>query len=189
VAALDNWPRWPDGKLAIIGPAGCGKTHLARAWANRVGAVAVELASGQIPSTGAGPILVEDADRGLDDEALFHLLNRTDAGASLLVTGRTAPAAWPSQLADLRSRLNALPVAYIDPPDEAVLLAVMKKMFSERNIQPRPDVSAFILRRIERSVPALQDLVGHIDELSSAEGREITRALVRRIVHRRPGTL
>jgi chromosomal replication initiation ATPase DnaA len=188
VAALDAWPRWPGGRLALIGPAGCGKTHLARAWADRVGAVTVASGSSAIPSVGAGPILLEDVDRHLDDEALFHLLNRTDAGATLLVTGRTGPATWPSRLADLRSRLNALPATYIETPDEEVLLQVMKKLFSERNIAPRSDVSAFILRRIERSVPAVQDMVRRIDELSSIERREITRALVSRLVQDKPGT-
>ena len=80
-------------------------------------------------------------------------MNMADTGAGLLITGRTDPATWPTRLADLRSRLNALTAAHIDPPDDEVLLGVMKKLFSERNIEPKAgvDVFPYLMRRIERS--------------------------------------
>ena len=189
VAAVDSWPLWPGGKLALVGPAGCGKTHLARVWADKVGAVMPEPGAIEAPAAGAAPILLEDADRGIEENALFHLMNMADTGAGLLITCRTAPAGWPSGLADLRSRLNALTVAQIEPPDDAVLLGLMKKLFSERNIEPRIGVDAYILSRIERSAPAVHDIVRRIDELAGTEKREITRALVSRIVQSDEGTL
>ena len=189
VAAVDSWPLWPGGKLALVGPAGSGKTHLARAWAARARAVIPAPGAIEAPAAGAAPILLEDADRGLDENALFHLMNMADTGAGLLITSRTVPSSWPSRLADLRSRLNALTVAQIEPPDDAVLFGLMKKLFSERNIEPKPGVDEFILRRIERSAPAVQDIVRRIDELAGAEKREITRALVSRIVQGDTGTL
>ena len=44
VRALDAWPAWHGGVLALVGPPGSGKTHLAKTWAARAGAV--ELAPG-----------------------------------------------------------------------------------------------------------------------------------------------
>lgn len=179
VAAIDSWPDWPGGKLAIIGPPGSGKTHLAQAWAAKAGAEPAEF----IHNSGApSAILMEDADRGSSEELLFHLVNRADAGSTLLITGRTPPSSWTAHLPDLRSRLNALTVVTIDTPDDVVLLGVMEKLFSERNIRPKPGVADYAIRRIERSVPAVQDLVLRIDEWAGAEKREITLALVRRIL-------
>ncbi|HXV00917.1 MAG TPA: chromosomal replication initiator DnaA [Caulobacteraceae bacterium] len=189
VAAIDGWPRWPTGKLALVGPAGSGKTHLARSWAASVGAVIAEPGAIEILAAGASPILLEDADRRWEEDSLFHVMNMADSGGGLLITGQTAPSSWPVRLADLRSRLNALTVAQIEPPDDVVLLGVMKKLFSERNIEPKPGVEAYILRRIERSPPAVQDIVRRVDELAGAERREITRALVGRIVQDEEGTL
>jgi len=179
VGAIDAWPVWPGGKLAIIGPPGSGKTHLAQAWAARTGATSSDLA--HVPGA-ATAILVDDADRSVSEELLFHLVNRTDAGSTLLITGRTAPGSWSVRLPDLRSRLNALTVTPLETPDDEVLLGVMEKLFIERNIRPKPDVAAYAIKRIERSVPAVQDLVRRIDEWAGAEKREVTLTLVRRIL-------
>ncbi len=179
VAAVDAWPVWPGGKLAIIGPPGSGKTHLAQIWATRAGAMTANLAN---VSGAAAAILVEDADRSVSEELLFHLVNRVDAGATLLITGRTPPGSWPARLPDLRSRLKAMTVAPLETPDDAVLLGVMEKLFIERNIRPKPDVAAYAIKRIERSVPGVQDLVKRIDEWAGAEKREVTLTLVRRIL-------
>ena len=36
--AVLSWPDWPAHACLLIGPAACGKTHLARVWAERAGA-------------------------------------------------------------------------------------------------------------------------------------------------------
>lgn len=186
VAVLDAWPAWPDGRLALIGPAGAGKTHLARAWAERTGALVIEAgdpaASAVDLSTLRGrAVLVEDVDRRahgrLQDEDLFHLLNMAGVdGGSLLLTARTAPLDWSAAVPDLRSRLNALTAAVIDAPDDAVLEAVLRRAFTDRLIRPAEDVYPFLLRRIPRSAPEAMALVALLDEAASEEGRGITRA-------------
>ena len=122
---VDSWPGWPLGRLAVAGPRGSGKTHLAHVWAARAAArvlAAADLAAldlGRLPGDAA--LVVEDVDRSGGDaaveEALFHLCNRLAAGGgSLLVTGREPPARWPLALPDLASRLRAAPVARLEPP-------------------------------------------------------------------------
>ena len=184
LAALDTWPNWPGGRLAIIGPEGSGKTHLARAWAQSAGAVV--LGPGPVDTGGlAGrAVLLEDADQRPADEALFHLINMADAGGSLLMTARVTPLDWPTRLPDLRSRLNALMVARLDPPDDMVLIGVLRKFFRDRNIRPEDDVLPYLVRRIERSVPAAFAVVARIDDAADAAGRGVTRAFAREIIER-----
>ena len=184
VRALDAWPAWHGGVLALIGPPGCGKTHLARAWA--VHAEAVELDQDARLTDLAGlagrPILLEGADRAPAD-ILFHLINMAgQPGGGLLLTARGAPSSWPADLADLRSRLNALPVAELGAPDDEILQAVLRKLFRGRNIRPNEVVFAYLVRRMERSVPVAMALVERLDETADAEHREISRALARRIL-------
>jgi chromosomal replication initiation ATPase DnaA len=135
-----------------------------------------------------GALLVENADQA-PDEALFHLLNRAAVSGGLLLTARTAPASWTADLPDLRSRLNALTVAQLTEPDDAILVAVFEKFFRERNIRPADDLIPYLLNRIERSVPRAQEIVARIDEAADAEGRAVSRALARQILESEPPTL
>jgi chromosomal replication initiation ATPase DnaA len=181
VQALDAWPAWHGGCLALVGPAGAGKTHLARGWAERVGAVLFTSGS-PVADTVGRPVLWEDAERHPDEEALFHLINMAPTAGGLLLTGRTPPAGWPARLPDLRSRLNALPVAALGEPDDEVLSGVLMKLFRERNIRPPDDLLPYLVRRIERSVPHAHAVVERLDEEASAAHRPVTRALAREIL-------
>jgi chromosomal replication initiation ATPase DnaA len=182
VAAVDSWPDWPGGRLALFGPQGTGKTHLARAWAARSGAFVASDPALHLARTPVGPVLLEDVDRGVADDALFHLINRADAGGSLLLTARTAPRLWPASLPDLRSRLNALFAVEIGPPDDTVLEGLLLRFFRDRHIRPDPDLLSYLLRRMERSAAAAQALVIRLDEAADSSGRPITRALAREIL-------
>jgi chromosomal replication initiation ATPase DnaA len=177
--ALDAWPAWPSGRLALTGPEGSGKTHLAAVWAARAGAH--HLAWGEnLAAVGAGPLLLEGADRHAPDEWLFHLINAAEGG--LLITANQSPARWPASLADLRSRLGALPEVRLGAPDDALLEALMRKLFRERQIAPADDLIPYLIHRIERSARAAQAVVAQLDEAGGEARREITRALAREIL-------
>jgi len=182
VRLVDRWPNWPGGALALVGPAGVGKTHLATAWAVKAGARTVTADSGpsDLLALEGAPVLLEDADRPGLDELLFHLINMAARpGGSLLLTARTPPAAWPAALPDLRSRLNALPVAALEEPDDALLTALLQKFFRERNIRPPEDLIPYLVRRIERSARRAQAFVGLLDDTADALRRPISKALAR----------
>lgn len=175
IERLNAWPSWPGGALALIGPAGSGKTHLASVWAEETGAAR---GPGGAPK---GPVLIEDADRADLGEALFHLLNRP-APATLLLTARSLPAAWPSALPDLRSRLNALPVALLSEPDDEVLDGVMRRLFRERHIEPAPDLLVYLRHRLERSAPAARAFIARLDAEALRRRRPVSRALARELL-------
>jgi chromosomal replication initiation ATPase DnaA len=186
--ALDDWPAWHGGCLALVGPEGSGKTHLAQEWAARAKAIVFNAGCIDIAKAYDGPVLVEDAERAHPD-TLFHLINMAGASGGLLLTARTHPRSWPAELPDLRSRLNALHVAEIGEPDDAVLEGVLRKFFRERSIKPAEDVYPYLIRRIERSVRMAREIVVRLDEAADAEEREITRTLARQILETDSGTL
>ena len=188
--AVDGWPAWHGGVLALVGPPGAGKTHLAQAWLQRADAVVLDAAAlpSDLSELNGRAVLIEEAERA-DAETLFHLINMAaQPGSGLLLTARTTPALWPAALPDLRSRLNALPVAEIGAPDDDLLQAVMQKFFRERHIRPSDDLFSYLLRRMERSVPVALALVERLDEASGAEHRPVSRALARQILEEDDGT-
>jgi chromosomal replication initiation ATPase DnaA len=180
--------RWPSGRLALVGPAASGKTHLVHVLMAGTGAVRVEapaLSVDAVPSLAAsGCIAVEDADRmgGAPDQAaaeaaLFHLLNLAgQEGASVLLTGRDAPARWPVALPDLASRLAALTPVRLAAPDDALLAAVIGKLLADRHLRHEPGLPDYLAARIERSFAAAQALVAQLDAASLAERRNLTKA-------------
>ena len=182
VRTLETWPDWRGGALALIGPPGCGKSHLAAIWAAR--ARAAHLSPGGMDALrSSGPLLLEDADGRLADETLFHLLNlAARPGGGLLLTSRLPPSHWPAELADLRSRLNALPVAQLAEPDDTVLIAMLDKFFRQRSIRPSEELLAYLVYRIERSALSAAEIVARLDEAAYAQGRAVSRSLARSVL-------
>jgi chromosomal replication initiation ATPase DnaA len=183
LAAVEAWPAWRDGCLALVGPKGAGKSHLARAWAEAAGALILDPETPDVIAAAGRPVLLEDADRGVSTEGLFHLINlAARPGGGLLLTARTLPATWPTALPDLRSRLNAMPVAEIGPPDDEVLEGVLRRFFRDRNIRPPEEVYPYLLARMSRSIPDAAEVVRRLDEAGDAGFRPVTRVLARQIL-------
>jgi chromosomal replication initiation ATPase DnaA len=193
VAQIEGWQDWPLGKLVLIGPKGAGKTHLAHVWAALTGArviQAVAVKPAEVPSLASGPIAVENAHRIAGkagaEAALFHLHNLTLAnGQPLLLTAQKPPRQWGLALADLRSRMEATATATLEPPDDALLTAVLVKLFADRQIAPPPRLTEFCLKRMDRSFAAAQALVAALDARALATGRAIGIALAAEILDNR----
>ena len=193
VERVDAWPDWAEGRLALVGPAGCGKSHLARTWAQATGAVVIEAADPdaapvELAALRGRAMLVEDADRraeggALSDEALFHILNMAGVdGGTVLLTARTTPVGWATSVADLRSRLNALSVAALDEPDDAVLKAVLKRAFAAAYWNPEPDLYPYLVSRLPRSAAEAQAAAALLAEAAENGRREMNKALAREVL-------
>lgn len=188
VRRLDATGDWPGARLALVGPEGAGKTHLALVWAEATGAAVLEGAdlAGAGIATIATPVAIEAGDGRFDDageEALFHLLNRmAAAGLPVLLVGRAAPARWPVRLADLRSRLAATDVARIAAPDDALLAAVLVKLFADRQLLVTPALIGWLVARMDRSFAEAQRLVAALDAAALAESRAVTQRLAQSVL-------
>jgi chromosomal replication initiation ATPase DnaA len=179
---LDAWAGWPGRKCLLLGPEGSGKSHLAAVWAAGVGGQVLPIAALATADLGAfagARVAVEDADQGSPAEAagLFHLHNLVTGQGALLVTAQTPPGDWASGLPDLVSRMQAATVARLDPPDDALLSAVLVKLFADRQVAVAPALIPYLVARMPRSVAAARGLVAELDARALAEGRPITRAL------------
>ncbi|MDB5648851.1 MAG: hypothetical protein JWL62_371 [Hyphomicrobiales bacterium] len=187
---FENWPAWPDRVLLLLGPTGAGKTHLAAIWAARTKArvlSATALPLADLPGLVRAPaILVEDADNAPQVETeLFHLLNlvRT-SDAFLVLTARQWPDNWGLVTPDLLSRLRLAPAVEIGEPDDALVRAVLVKLFIDRQLVVDTSVVEYLALRIERSLDAAQVVVEALDREALAQRRPITRPVAAEVLRR-----
>ena len=187
LSMLDAPGDWPGGRMLLLGAPGAGKSHLAGFWADERGAHIVQgwtlnpaNADEHVPQGGA--VVVEDGhEAGGNPEAeqgLFHLWNLAGArDCRLLITARAAPRDWGIGLPDLRSRLDSAAQAVLAAPDEALLPAVLVKLFADRQIQAPPEVIDWLALRMDRDLDLARRLVSAMDRESLAHRRAISRRL------------
>ena len=179
---IDSWPDWPANAVALVGPEGSGKTHLATIWAATAGARVISahaLSETSLQSSLAtGALVIEDAAVTSDERVLFHLINLArEEGAYLLFTARLVPSAWPVTIPDVNSRLRAMPVVTLQAPDDAMLRAVIIKLAADRQLGIDESVVRYLSTRIERSFAAARAAVIALDNEALRQGRPLTRAL------------
>jgi len=191
VGWIDAWPDWPGPALVITGPAGAGKTHLARVFLSKSKGnpvTPVDLAVDEPPAlvADAPACVLDNAEAALDQglaEHLLHLFNHVaETGRHMVLTAQRPPSRWDIPLDDLASRLNAASQARIGPPDDALIAAVLVKQFADRQLMVADDVISFLVARMERSFDAARRIVAAVDALALKERRNITVPLVRKVL-------
>jgi chromosomal replication initiation ATPase DnaA len=191
LSLIESWPEWPNRVMLLAGPEGCGKSHLATIWAEQAGARSISahgLTAAAVPGTlVTGALVVEDLNpRTFDELALFHLMNLArEDGAFVLLTARVPPAAIEIGLRDLQSRLRAVPVVTLMPPDDQLLRALIIKFCADRQMNIDETVVNFIATRTERSFAAARHAVEQLDAESLRLGRPVTRALAAELLRDR----
>ena len=180
---VDRWPDWPDRIVAVIGPEGSGKSHLAAIWAEVTGARVLSaklLCITDLPAAFVtGALVLEDLEfAGLDERALFHFLNLArEQGAFVLITSRSPLSTFPVAIRDLASRMRALPSVRLAAPDDTLLRALVVKLAADRQITMDEALVNYLANRIERSFAAARAAVHRLDEEAMRQHRPVTRAL------------
>jgi chromosomal replication initiation ATPase DnaA len=180
---IERWPDWPNRIMVLAGEEGAGKSHLASIWAEHSGARSIAahaLTAASVPSALAtGALVVEDLKEcGFDERALFHLMNLArEDGAFMLITARVPPSAFEIELRDLRSRLRAVPVVPLAPPDDLLFRALIVKFCADRQMAVDESLVGYLASRIERSYAAARRAVELLDSEALRLGRPVTRAL------------
>jgi len=185
---IDRWPDWPGHVLAIFGPAGCGKSHLAHVFALRAQAAvisAADVTAEAVPHLleGRKALVLEDGDTVAAPRGLLHLFNAVkEHGGHLLLTAREPPARWPVTLADLQSRLASVPAVRIAAPDDAMIEAVLVKLFADRQLNVGPDVVAYLVSHMDRSFAAARQVVARADAAALTGKRAVTVPLIKQVL-------
>ena len=188
LAAVEAERGLPNGLTVLVGPPGSGKTHLAHIWAARTGALwqpaeTLTARLEQLVQPGAPDrIVIDDAHLlagGDGEEALFHLINHLRGRGELLLSAPMPVRDWGLRLPDLTSRLSAAAHQSLGEPEDALLAAVLVKLFTDRQVRIDPGLIDYILPRMERSLDAARSLVAEVDLRALQLKKKITAGMVR----------
>ncbi len=186
VTFLDSWPHWPVAAVALFGPPGSGKTHLAAIWQAASGARRCEAADLASAMPAGGPLVVENIDSAAPtagrDAQLFTLLEGASPQAPILLTGHQPPNDWATGLPDLASRFSALLALPVWAPDDELLACLARKLFDDRQLPVSDAVIGRMIRSVERSPGSIRDFIARADAKALAEMRPLTLSLVRELL-------
>jgi chromosomal replication initiation ATPase DnaA len=183
LAWLRRTADWPDGRLAIWGEEGCGKSHLLTVWAAERGGRPIQAPSlrGMPDLPSAARIAIDDADAACDEEALLHLLNAAhESGIPVLMAARSPPARWRLRLPDLASRVRAAAAARILPAEEELLRPLLTRLLVARRVPVAQSVQEWLLLRLPRTPAAIREAAARLDRASF--DTPVTRGLAARVL-------
>lgn len=195
-AMIDTWPNWLAQGLIIYGPHGCGKSHLAHVFVDKIQCSsnvpphisilnAEQIKPRQVKRIAAEnqSLVIENLTAKADAEALFHLFNLfNEPQRYILWTAEQAPNHLHIPLADLQSRLNMLPSIRINEPDDIMLQTLIVKLFADRQVIISPEILNYIMQNTQRSFAYVRDLVEEIDALSLAYQSAVNYQVVNRAI-------
>ena len=165
-AAFDHfkrWSLWPVMATVLTGPRKSGRSLL-----------------GRIIVRKTGGRLFDPAERH-EEETLFHAWNEAqEKRRPLIIIADAPPPAWDIALPDLRSRLTATPHVRIEEPDDLLLAQLIAKLLADRGVIVPPELTEFLVPRIERSYVAVQQVVDVLDRATLSHRRPLTVPMARR---------
>ena len=189
MSRIENWARWSDNMLLLIGPEGSGKTHLASVWAQMSGATRIEPEEieANVIADARAPVVIDDVDQIAGDRAqeenVFHLFNTLKASQIPVLFTATSPSSrWPLVLPDLASRMAQLDLVKLDAPDDQLLSVVIVKQFLDRQLNVKPEIVTFLARRMNRSFSNVSQIVDKLDQAALSSGRSITIPFLRKVL-------
>lgn len=175
VTWIDAYPGWAHSFLLLIGEEGSGKTHLATVFSKNI-YLAKDLTLNNIPVL-PEKFVVEDIDENADEDILFHLFNYVlQNGRTALLTAKALPL---FKKADLKTRISTVPIVKIHAPDDMLMMSLLYKGFKERQVEIEGDVLEYLLKHLDRSFKAIQDLIEKADRLSLSQKKALTIPLIK----------
>lgn len=180
LSALSAPERWAAPVLALTGPARCGKSAIAAAWADWAGGTVrrgEDLKPGGPPPAVDAPLALDDADAADRDALLSLFAAHTRSGVPLLLTSRSAPADWTGGRPDLASRLRALAVVSIAPPDEETFRLHLESALRRRLIAYPRTLIGYLERRLDLTYDAIESFADRLQTAVREEDAEVTTGL------------
>ena len=177
--------RWEMPFTLLFGEACSGKTTLSHHICAQRNATMLHhnLPESDIIGITNGLYIIDNVHQ-CDERALFHMLNMIKAQhAFLLMTATGSFNTLPFTLPDTCSRLRTAMQCHIYPPDDDMMLMLLHKELSNRQLYYDEKLLHYVIPRLERSYQAIVHFVGELDRISLVKKHSITISLARELLN------
>jgi len=185
--------------LYIWGPTGTGKTHLLQAACKKANEINYHVTYMPLKQykdfspemlDGLGEldlVCVDDLEYISDSiewqQRLTLLFNEIrDNNNSIIISSAVSPKNINIELNDLKSRLVWGQVYKIKSPNDELKIEILRKKAAERSFQLSNNVAEFLIRRSNRDLNSLIEILDEIDRSSLAAKRKVTIPFIKELI-------
>ena len=166
----------------LYGPKKSGKSYLSKIWLKKNNAIEFKN-NYELLLNLHNNILIDNL-LFYDQEKIFHIVNNCILNNSkILITSDIKINSIDFKFKDLSSRLKTFSNLEINQPNDEMLLALLTKLLVDKQfIIKSNEIFEYILRRVDRSYQAIDEIVKKLDILSLEKKRQLTIPLIKEIL-------
>ena len=186
---IEGWPNWPGKWINVYGTKGSGKTHLSKILEKKIGKILI-INENQITNKTLETIneleclIIDNFQNNINQNLLYSIFNQSKQLENYIVINSKIPINRIGiSLKDLKSRINSFVYVGIDLPTDELLMVIISKYFSDKQIAPNPKLTEYIIKNVERSYEKMFKLLKDVDDLSLSTGKSININLIKKALN------
>ena len=186
---VEGWPNWPGKWVNVYGAKGSGKTHLSKILEKKIDKLLV-INENQITNktleylNELECLIIDNFQNNINQNLLYSIFNQSKQLENYIVINSTLPINKIGiSLKDLKSRINSFVYVGIELPTDDLLMVIISKYFSDKQIEPNPKITEYIIKNVERSYEKMFKLLKDVDDLSLSTGKSININLIKKALN------
>ena len=137
---IESWPKWPDKRINIFGPNGCGKTHLINILSNKLKLLCINAnefdAKINDMVENYDCIVIENYEGNINENLFYSFINHVlQLNKCIIINSLKNIKNSKIELIDLKSRLDSFLAIQINLPTDDLIRVIISKTFSDKQIK------------------------------------------------------
>ena len=184
---IESWPKWPDKRINIFGPNGCGKTHLINILSNKLKLLCINAnefdAKINDMVENYDCIVIENYEGNINENLFYSFINHVlQLNKCIIINSLKNIKNSKIELIDLKSRLDSFLAIQINLPTDDLIRVIISKTFSDKQINLNSKNLEFVIKNIERSYDKIFKFTKDIDNISLSTGKSININLIKKVL-------
>lgn len=185
---METWPDWIFKQYIVCGPSGYGKTHLGYILKDRTQGTFLDVQDinlDQLMNISPKSTYIIDNIHAIKiPDILFHFYNlMVENNCCVVYLSEIPPGKLDTGLADLNSRLRSLPVIELFQPEDELCYAIIKKVFSDLQLNISEETIDYLLTHTSRNLTDVHKNLELLNQKSLEQKRNITISFIKSILN------